>query len=126
MTFICPQCSSASLKIALRIELPPDSRSDEITIQTIRCSQCSFAGLAIYEESRRGALDSESVYHRGYCVKADTLTSIQKQIRECPEPTNPYCQCRNHKTLSRLNRLGRWNWLDDISHFGPFKLVRAS
>lgn len=125
MSFVCPQCSLVSLKIGLRIELPPDSRSDEITVQIIRCSSCGFAGLAIYEESRRGVLDSESVYHRGYYVKSETLASIQKLIRECPESGNPYCQCSVHKTFARLNGFGRWNWLNSVSHFGTFKLVRT-
>ena len=69
MAFLCPACDAAGgLKITRRLELPPDSRSDEITLQIVRCRRCNFEGLAIYEESRRGALGDEAVDHRGYMV----------------------------------------------------------
>ena len=61
MAFVCPEChTSESLRITRSLELPPDSRSDEITLQIIRCSSCRFAGVAVYEESRRGRLDDET------------------------------------------------------------------
>ena len=55
MSFACPECLTKSLKITAKLELPPDSRSDEITVQVVACSRCGFAGVAVYEESRRGA-----------------------------------------------------------------------
>jgi hypothetical protein len=122
MSFLCPKCSNRSMNIVSSIELPPDSRSDEIAIQITKCSQCSFVELAIYEESRRGALDSESVDHRGYYVKTTTLTSLLNRISRCPEPRNPRCKCSVHSTLNSVNAFGRWNWLDSISNMGTFRV----
>jgi len=73
MEFVCPKCLGASMKITSSIELPPDSRSDEITVQTLKCSKCGFAGLGIYEESRRRRLDSESFHHHGYHMDDSAL-----------------------------------------------------
>lgn len=57
MAFICPQCfGKGTLEIKVSMQLPSDSRSDEIALQTVGCSQCGFQGLAVYEESRRGTL----------------------------------------------------------------------
>ncbi len=83
MPFLCPECSSPrSLKISLKIELPPDSRSDEIALQVVTCFQCGFAGIAVYEESRRGALDTESFDHRGYRVSADDLKAVNEMMKQ--------------------------------------------
>ena len=85
--FQCPDCSNPrSLRITSRLELPPDSRSDEISLQIIQCRNCGFAGLAIYEESRRGSLDSEIVNHIGYHVHAQDLEILKAMIKRCPEP----------------------------------------
>ena len=84
MSFLCPECSSRSLNIILSLELPPDSRSDEITLQTVECSQCGFSGIAVYEESRRGALDSESVDHYSYRVGVDDLRALKKDNQTMP------------------------------------------
>ena len=73
MEFVCTKCLGASMKITSSIELPPDSRSDEITVQTLKCSKCGFAGLGIYEESRRRRLDSESFHHHGYHMDDSAL-----------------------------------------------------
>jgi hypothetical protein len=59
MSFVGPECHANSLAITQSIELPPDGRSDEISLQIVACQACGFAGTAVYEESRRGALDSE-------------------------------------------------------------------
>lgn len=122
MSFVCPKCPRGSVKITSSIELPPDSRSDEINVQIVTCSQCGFRGLAVYEESRRGALDSESVDHRGYYVEPAMLSSIQKLMKRCPEPRNIRCHCTAHRILNRANEFGRWNWLDDIPNTGTFRL----
>jgi C4-type Zn-finger protein len=47
MPLVCPECSSASLNVTARLELPPDSRSDEITVQIVQCSQCGFSAAAV-------------------------------------------------------------------------------
>ena len=122
MGFVCPRCIGGSMKITSSIELPPDSRSDEITVQILKCLKCGFAGLGIYEEARRGRLDSESVHHRGYYVDESTLASIEKMIRQCPKPKKPSCRCRIHRSLGCVNEFGRWNWLDKMPHGEIFKL----
>lgn len=124
MEFVCPRCLGGSMKITSSIELPPDSRSDEITVQILRCSKCGFAGLGIYEESRRGRLDSESVYHRGYYMDDSTLASLEKMIMQCPNPKKSGCRCKTHRSLSRVNKYGRWSWLEKIPHKETFKLQR--
>lgn len=123
MPFLCPECSAPkSVRIGLKIELPPDSRSDEIAVQVVECSQCGFAGIAVYEESRRGASGSESFDHIGYRVSADDLMALRKTIKRCPEPNNWRCECSAHRTLGRKDASGRWNALKDIRPEGSFTL----
>lgn len=71
-------------------------------------------GLAVYEESRRGALGRELVTHRGYYVSATCLVAIQQLINQCPDHRNPQCNCKAHNTLGGVNARGRWNGLDDV------------
>ena len=108
MGFQCPECSNKTLKIIYRIELPSDARSDEITLQVIRCVGCNFKGIAIYEESRRGALDSETIDHYGYTLDSQELKSIKALIKRCPETANPWCACDSHQELNRKDAFGRW------------------
>jgi hypothetical protein len=111
---ICPECHSDALKIVMSIDLPPDSRSDEITVQTTGCEACGFTGLAIYEESRRGTLNRESVMHRGYYVSSAHLAKIQFLISQCPDHRNPHCKCKTHHMLGKVDMRGRWNGLDEM------------
>jgi hypothetical protein len=123
MPFVCPECRTpGSLKITHRIELPSDSRSDEIAVQIVKCSRCPFHGVAVYEESRRGALDSESVDHYGYKVKAADLKSLINKIKKCPNPKNARCRCPSHRSLGRTNSWGRWQGLADIKVQGTFPM----
>ena len=116
MPFLCPECSSPqrSLNIQAKIELPPDSRSDEIALQIVVCSRCGFSGIAVYEESRRGALDDESFTHVGYRVSDEDVRKLRRMIRQCPEPRNPRCRCPVHRELGRKDSSGRWNGLAGI------------
>lgn len=114
-TLFCPECSTAGwLKITESLELPYDSRSDEITLQIIECMCCRFEAIAVYEESRRGGFGDESVDHRGYYVTEKALVRVKEQISQCPNPRNGRCKCRVHKKLGRKDRNGRWNGLGDI------------
>jgi hypothetical protein len=124
MPFLCPQCATPkALNISLSLELPPDSRSDEITLQILECSQCGFAGIGVYEESRRGALDSESFHHIGYHVSADELARLRELVQRCRNPRNSRCQCVAHRTLGRRNASGRWEGLNRIHVHGAFDLI---
>jgi hypothetical protein len=119
--FVCPECSRhGSLRIVLSIELPPDSRSDEITFHIVDCSDCQFAGIAVYEESRRGPLGSESFHHTGYHVSKRQLRDLRKAIRSCPDRANWRCSCPAHQMLSRTDGGGRWDALRDLETTGAF------
>jgi len=122
MPFVCPECSEKSLKITSRIELPPDSRSDKIALQIVRCARCGFAGIAVYEESRRGALGSESFDHTGYRVSADDLKRVKRAIDRCPKPRNRRCKCSAHRKLGSKDTSGRWNGLKDVQREDAFRL----
>jgi hypothetical protein len=122
--FVCPDCSRrGSLKITLSIELPPDSRSDEITLQIVDCSDCGFEGIAVYEESRRGALDSESFSHTGYRLSKSELANLGKAIRSCPDRKNRRCRCPAHRRLSRTDAAGRWVALRDLEATDAFPVM---
>ncbi len=126
MPFVCPECMTrGTLKITHSIELPSDSRSDEIAVQIVRCSHCKFRGVAVYEESRRGALDSESVDHRGYKVKTADLRSLIRKIKACPDPKNARCQCPSHRSLGQKDSWGRWQGLADIEFQDAFPIDLA-
>jgi hypothetical protein len=123
MPFRCPQCKSpGSLDIAASIELPPDSRSDEISLQVVACSDCQFRGLAVYEESRRGAIDSESWNHIGYWVSPDAVASVLKAIRSCPTPRNAKCKCPAHTSLGKKDVRGVWRGLLEMERSHTFSM----
>lgn len=103
------------LEIEAFLELPPDSRSDEITVQIIACRRCDFAGVAIYEESRRGAPDRESVDHAGYYVDDDGLQRLRQALDACPAPADPRCSCAVHGELGRTDAGGRWRGMEAFS-----------
>jgi predicted RNA-binding Zn-ribbon protein involved in translation (DUF1610 family) len=122
MSFKCPKCLGASMKITSSIELPPDNRSDEITLQTLKCTKCGFTGLGIYEETRRDNLDKESIHHHGIYIDNLIYKSIKKSIRQCPKPKESDCHCKTHNTLNQVNKFGRWNWLEKIPHKKTFEI----
>jgi len=125
LPFTCPDCSRpGSLRITLRIELPPDSRSDEITLQVVECSDCGFAGIAVYEESRRGSLGSETWNHTGYHLPKAELRDLRKMMKSCPDPTNPRCTCAAHQYLSPTDAAGRWNALHSLDTRDAFPITK--
>lgn len=105
--FLCPSCTGPRLEITTALELPSDSFWDELTLQVLTCSACGFAGTAIYEESRRGALDSECINHLGYSCPPDDVRRIQNLIEQCPDPTISSCTCAAHQVLGKTVD-GRW------------------
>ena len=108
MTFKCPACDNlSSLKIVDSIELPPDARSDEITLQLVRCAKCSFTGIAVYEESRRGNLGEDSFNHTGYFTDPQSIASLRKLIKNCPTPKDKNCDCKSHQKLGVRSASGR-------------------
>ncbi len=122
MSLICPECSNATLEVASSLELPPDSRSDEITVQIVRCSECGFAAAAVYQESRRGALDGESVDHAGYRLPAGELRRLERLLRSCPRPGDWRCECKAHRKLRVQDVAGRWIGMRGLPHEGVFRV----
>lgn len=61
----------------------------------------------MYEEARRGALNTESWEHTGYRMGGDELAVLAESIRCCPDPKNPHCRCPVHIILGRRS-FGRW------------------
>ena len=115
MPFRCPKCSSpGSLGIIVTIELPPDASWDEITLQVIRCKTCHFSGVAVYRESRRGALKEEIIHHMGYSMQDKDLKVLERMIRNCPKPSNWRCDCPVHRKLGSKDDQGRWNGLSGM------------
>lgn len=115
MSFRCPECAAPnSLTIVRSIELPPDSRSDEIALQIVECVGCGFAGIAVYQESRRGALGDESVDHTGYVVSSSDLKAVRDTMARCPNPRNRRCRCAAHRALGKRDPTGRWDGLADV------------
>ncbi len=124
MPFLCPQCKQPQLNITSKIELGPDSRSDEIMLQIVKCYQCGFSGIAVYEESRRGSLDRESFTHYGYRVSSADLGALRELIKNCPDPRNRRCECFTHHTLNVKDISGRWYALADVHLDGRFEIAR--
>jgi hypothetical protein len=122
MPLRCPECTNRSLNIVLSLELPSDSRSDEITLQIVDCRRCAFGGLAVYEESRRGALDSDSFDHTGYRIAAPDLAAVRKLMQRCPRPKDPRCRCAAHRRLGNRDASGRWKRLEGIEVEGAFRI----
>lgn len=124
MSLTCPKCEAPdrTLDIKERIELPPDSLYDEITIQVIKCTECDFSGVAVYEESRRGSLDDEVSNHYGYKVNNRNLKKLRRMIDQCPEPSNWDCNCGIHKDLGATNFRGRWSGIKKIKTGSKFSL----
>ena len=120
----CGECKKTNvLQIIQSLVLPPDSRSDDIIVQVVQCANCGFRGLAVYEESRRGGMDSESWSHTAYHVSADDMKTVSAAIRSCSSPKNPKCPCRAHRELGKRDRGGRWNGLQNITLEDSFPIL---
>ncbi len=59
MSFQCPRCADfQSLEIETSLQLFKGRCDNEITLQIVECQRCQFSGAAVYEEGRRGAVDT--------------------------------------------------------------------
>jgi hypothetical protein len=106
MTFECPVCKKGGLAIQLSMELMPGGDDDDVTLQTIDCGVCGFRGIAVYRESRHGALRSERWHHHGYAISEESLEAIRKALIKCPDTGNRRCGCETHAAF------GGRNWTD--------------
>ena len=122
MDFICPDCHQTDLKIKSSIALPADSRSDEIALQIVVCSNCGLRAIAVYEESRRGSLESESWDHTGYHLNRADFDLLNSDLKNCPSPSKPDCRCDVHQRWGKKDANGRWRGLSDVPLFGGFMM----
>ena len=125
MSFICPQCGSQSLEIVRSLEFPGDASSDEIALQQITCARCGLRGAAVYRESRRGRLDTESWDHSGYSLDDDDYRRLDERMRTCPNPTARDCVCEAHLFLNRRDSHGIWHGLAGFHLPTPFNMISA-
>lgn len=123
MPFRCPQCLTPdSLDIDLSIELCPDRRSGEISLQIVVCSACVFTGLAVYQEPRSGDLGIETWNHIGYWVSLDAVRSVRQAILTCPDPYNARCACPAHTGLGEQDVYGIWRGLLEMKSGHTFAM----
>ena len=83
-------------------------------LQIVKCDRCRFGAIAVYQESRRGALDDESIDHRGYYVSKTDLKIVKDKISQCPRPRDNRCLCLAHRQLGSRDENGRWDGLANI------------
>jgi len=122
MSFRCPQCQTANtLEIIESIDLLPDRNCDEISLQVVGCSACSFRGLAVYEEYLHAA-EADLWKHIGFWVSRDAVESVLQAIRSCPEPHNPHCNCPAHISLGKQDVYGSWRGLLEIERGHTFAM----
>lgn len=110
MALICPECKSHSLHLFQTLEFPPDGGDDEIALQVVRCAKCAFHALAVYRESRRGALGCESVRHEACRVSEENFQTVVARMQQCPNPSDSRCQCPTHMSLGQPTNDG-WDGL---------------
>lgn len=82
--FFCPGCKKHdALMIKLSVEIPEHTVFDDVDIQSIRCNNCKKSGMGIYEESRRGNLQDETVNHYGYWLDTESQLNLDQLLESC-------------------------------------------
>jgi len=125
MALRCPECEANALRVETAIELGSDARSDEVALQIVNCTRCGMEAVAVYEESRRGALDDDSVDHRAYPTDREALAAVRAIIASCPSPRDPNCGCRGHQRAREMLRGGTEPAGLDWSRRLPIVYVRS-
>jgi hypothetical protein len=127
MAFSCPECASpASLVITSGLELAPDANWDEISVQILRCANCGFCGVALYQESRRGAFGDSLVVHQGYAVALQNFRILEQAIAACPSPGDHHCECRSHALIEQVYASGAWRGADTDQEGNGFVMQTSS
>jgi hypothetical protein len=108
MKFECPACGAAALAITCSIDLPAELSwgSDELSVQTVACGICSFRGVSVYEESRRGA--SDNVHHYCFAAPASEVARLSALLASCPARSKPRCDCAAHQLVGSRDAQGQW------------------
>ena len=120
--FRCPQCSECTLKITAHLEIPPDRDWDEITLQIVGCSSCGLGALAVYQESRRGSLETEAWQHNGYRIDPPDVRRLTEVLNQCPRPNDSSCLCSAHLELGLTNNKLQWEGISKIALLQHFQL----
>lgn len=111
MALVCPACGREDYEIVSSLAVPPNESSDEEHLQVACCLACGTPFGAVYEESRRGALDSECWNHFAIASDAQEARELENLIAACPNQSNPRCPCAVHHLL--------------LTHGGDFRAVLA-
>jgi hypothetical protein len=111
MTIQCPTCKPVAMHLVRSMELPPDSRSDEVTLSLYECGRCGCRAATVYEESRRGAMDDDSYHVDGFLLAEADYDLLRRIVGRCPAPSARQCTCPAHAILSRTGASGAWDGL---------------
>lgn len=110
--FVCNGCQADALTIGKTLEVMPEDDSDEQSVQVVTCGSCAAEFVAVYEESRRGSLDSESWHHDAWSVPVDKVREVAAAIDACPSPRSRQCKCATHLAYNeggfRKHLSGTW------------------
>ncbi len=63
------------------VDVNPDDKYDEIALRIINCQTYPLKIIGIYKESRRGALNGETVHHVGYRARDEQISQLRKDMR---------------------------------------------
>jgi hypothetical protein len=102
MPLQCPACESSALRVEAAIELGSDDRSDEVALQVVACAACGFEAVAVYAESRRGALGDESVSHFAFPADPAAVAKVRRIIASCPRARDAACACAAHRRAREM------------------------
>jgi hypothetical protein len=73
--------------------------------------------IAVYEESRRGALDQEAWEHYGYCISQAEMDELKGLLAQCPKSQDAGCRCQSHVELQ--------GWFEqNLGVFEPVKVFQ--
>ncbi len=116
MSFQCPECKDQqSLEIEASLQLFKGRCDNEITLQIVVCQRCQFIGAAVYEEGRRGSVDTRAWKHVGYIFDDADLGELRALIQACPDQLNPTCACPAHVKLGICDGHGDWVGLEQFN-----------
>lgn len=123
MSFQCPRCADLqSLEIETSLQLFKGRCDNEITLQIVECQRCQFSGAAVYEEGRRGAVDTRAWKHVGYYLDEAVLAQLKTLILACPDRLDPTCPCPAHLQLGSCDGHGEWLGLEQFNPGGRFTM----
>jgi hypothetical protein len=116
MSFQCPHCTDQrSLEIETSIQLFKGHCESETTLQIVECRRCQFVGAAVYEEGRRGAVDTRAWKHNGYFMDEPVLNRLKGLLLACPDRGEPNCTCTAHLELGICDGRGHWVGLEQFN-----------